>query len=215
MPFDHNDHYHRLVLRQVPRRCRTALDVGCGTGRFARLGIAVHAVDRSEAVIEAARAASAGARRPAARGSSRRTSPNSTCPPGTTTSSPPSRASHLPFGTVGALRAALAPGGVLVILGCYAERSPADLVWSLAAVPVNAGARLALALAEGLRRAMGRGVPAPPMKPPVEAPTVPLAEIRRQAAVLLPGCTVRRLLFWRYLLVFRNEDVRHAGERAV
>jgi hypothetical protein len=31
-----------------------------------------------------------------------------------------------------------------------------------------------------------------------------LADIRREAAVLLPGAGVRRLLFWRYLLVFRN-----------
>jgi hypothetical protein len=30
------------------------------------------------------------------------------------------------------------------------------------------------------------------------------ADIRREAAVLLPGARVRRLLFWRYLLVFRN-----------
>lgn len=36
MPFDHNDHYLRLLLRQVPRNCGAALDVGCGTGRFAR-----------------------------------------------------------------------------------------------------------------------------------------------------------------------------------
>ncbi|MFJ9408026.1 class I SAM-dependent methyltransferase [Streptomyces sp. NPDC101393] len=220
MPFDHNDHYHRLVLRQVPRRCRTALDVGCGTGRFARrlarLGIAVHAVDRSAAVIEAARAASAGAQEAGGPRFEQADVTELDLPAGHyDLVSALASLHHLPFGTVGALRAALAPGGVLVILGCYAERSPADLVWSLAAVPVNAGVRLALALAEGLRRATGRGVPAPPMKPPVEAPTVPLAEIRRQAAVLLPGCTVRRLLFWRYLLVFRNEDVRHAGERAV
>ncbi|MFF7903994.1 hypothetical protein ACFZCV_35360 [Streptomyces sp. NPDC007920] len=30
MPFDHKDHYHRLLLRQVPRNCGAALDVGCG-----------------------------------------------------------------------------------------------------------------------------------------------------------------------------------------
>lgn len=51
MPFDHNDHYHRLLLRQVPRNCGAALDVGCGTGRFARrlarLGMEVDAVDPS------------------------------------------------------------------------------------------------------------------------------------------------------------------------
>ncbi|MFE4551725.1 class I SAM-dependent methyltransferase, partial [Streptomyces sp. NPDC056785] len=36
MPFDHNDHYHRLLLRKLPRHGRTALDVGCGTGRGGR-----------------------------------------------------------------------------------------------------------------------------------------------------------------------------------
>ncbi|WP_369174908.1 hypothetical protein AB5J49_46540 [Streptomyces sp. R28] len=35
-------------------------------------------------------------------------------------------------------------------------------------------------------------------------PAVPLLQIRREAAVLLPGCSIRRLLFWHYLLVFRN-----------
>ncbi|MFJ7624921.1 class I SAM-dependent methyltransferase [Streptomyces sp. NPDC097595] len=63
MPFDHNDHYHRLLLRQVPRDCGAALDVGCGTGRFARrlarLGMTVDAVDPSEEAIAEARALSA------------------------------------------------------------------------------------------------------------------------------------------------------------
>jgi hypothetical protein len=31
-----------------------------------------------------------------------------------------------------------------------------------------------------------------------------LGQVREEAARLLPGCTVRRLLFWRYLLVFRR-----------
>jgi hypothetical protein len=31
-----------------------------------------------------------------------------------------------------------------------------------------------------------------------------LRQVRVQAARLLPGGTVRRLLFWRYLLVFRR-----------
>ncbi|MGX1503250.1 UNVERIFIED_CONTAM: hypothetical protein RKD43_001875 [Streptomyces graminofaciens] len=38
------------------------------------------------------------------------------------------------------------------------------------------------------------------MRQPDMAP----ADIRREAAVLLPRARVRRLLFWRYLPVFRN-----------
>ncbi|WP_411137757.1 hypothetical protein [Streptomyces sp. C10] len=43
------------------------------------------------------------------------------------------------------------------------------------------------------------------MKPPLAPPGMPLPRIRREAAALLPGCRIRRLLFWRYLLVFRKE----------
>lgn len=79
MPFDHNDRYHRLLLRQLPRDCRTALDVGCGTGRFARRlaarGIEVHAVDRSADVLARARAAGEAADGAACPATSTRTSP--------------------------------------------------------------------------------------------------------------------------------------------
>lgn len=110
---------------------------------------------------------------------------------------------HMPFETVAALRDALAPGGVLVILGCYPETTRLDWAWSLAAVPVNAVAKLAVAVRDELRSvsaATGRER----VKAPVRQPAVPLVEIRREAAVLLPGCNIRRLLFWRYLLVFRH-----------
>src|ERR1700730_3244304 len=58
VPFNHNDHYHPLLLRQVPAGARTALDVGCGTGRFARrlaaAGLDVDGIDQSDEVIDAA-----------------------------------------------------------------------------------------------------------------------------------------------------------------
>lgn len=58
MPFDHNDHYHRLLLRHVPPGALTALDVGCGTGRFAReladRGLRVEALDASQEAVAAA-----------------------------------------------------------------------------------------------------------------------------------------------------------------
>src|ERR1041385_1435346 len=31
-----NNHHHRFLLRQVPAKCEEALEIGCGTGSFAR-----------------------------------------------------------------------------------------------------------------------------------------------------------------------------------
>ncbi|MEO3891572.1 class I SAM-dependent methyltransferase [Nonomuraea sp. B5E05] len=194
MAFDHNDHYHGMLLSLVPRESRTALDVGCGTGRFARrlaeLGMEVDAVDPSARVIETAVAASQDRGGPRFR----RADITETPLPKDHYDYISCLASihHVPFGTVATLRDALAPGGVLAILGCYRESTPADLAWSLAAVPVNAAARLAMA---------GRGEPSPA---PVAHPQMTLAEIQQEAGVLLPGFRLRRLLFWRYLLAYRK-----------
>lgn len=209
MPFDHNDHYHRLLLRHVPRNGGTALDVGCGTGAFARrlagLGLDVEAIDPSEEMIAQARALSPreqGTRMPRFRQADV-----------TALELPPDHYDfisclasihHVPFGTVSALRAALAPGGVLVILGCYRERTWLDRLWSLAAVPVNAVARLAVWAGDRLRPASAPTVRGR-MKPLVKQPGMPLSQVRSEAALLLAGCRIRRLLFWRYLLVFRND----------
>lgn len=48
-PWDHNAHYHRWILRQLPRRFNSALDVGSGSGDLAKLlasrAEAVHGID--------------------------------------------------------------------------------------------------------------------------------------------------------------------------
>jgi SAM-dependent methyltransferase len=199
VPFDHNDRYHRLLLRQVPEGCRTALDVGCGTGRFARRlarrGIQVDAVDRSAEVIEAARAAGGGARYLQA--------------DITRMELPAGRYDyiaclasihHVPFATVASLREALAPGGVLAVLGCYRQSTAADFAVFLVAAPVNAAARVAVAAVERARRGGTGDLPRPPVTPAA----MTLGQVREAAAALLPGCAVRRLLLWRYLLVFRR-----------
>jgi len=33
----HNNHYHKFLLSKIPSKCKNALDIGCGTGSFARL----------------------------------------------------------------------------------------------------------------------------------------------------------------------------------
>ncbi|CAM5416283.1 Ubiquinone biosynthesis O-methyltransferase, mitochondrial [Streptomyces alboniger] len=122
MPFDHNDHYHRLLLRKLPPHGRTALDIGCGTGRFARLlaarGYEVDALDPSAEVIAEARALG-GEGNPRFRGAdvTEEELPEGHYDAITCLAS----LHHMPFGTVTRLRAALAPGGTLLVLGCYAE----------------------------------------------------------------------------------------------
>jgi ribosomal protein L11 methylase PrmA len=32
--WNHNNHYHRFLIKQLPIHCKTALDIGCGTGDF-------------------------------------------------------------------------------------------------------------------------------------------------------------------------------------
>ncbi|MFG1948098.1 class I SAM-dependent methyltransferase [Nonomuraea sp. NPDC048826] len=193
MAFDHNDHYHPLLLRQVPPGAALALDVGCGTGLFARRlaarGMTVDAVDPAEEVIEAA---------------PRTTGVRYVHDDITTMDLPEAHYDfisclaslhHVPFGTVSRLRAALAPGGVLAVLGCYRESTAGDHLTTLAASPVNAVARLALS---GRRSSS-------PVRAPVKQPVMTLDEVREQAAALLPGARIRRLLFWRYLLVSRTD----------
>lgn len=192
MPFDHNDHYHRLLLRHVPPGARTALDVGCGTGRFARrlvgLGCRVDALDPDPETLAAAEASGGG---PRYRRADAATEP---LPSGhydviTCLAS----LHHMPFTTLTRIRDALAPGGRLLVLGCYAGHTALDVVAS----PANAVARAAVFATE-----RARGIRTPPRKAPVRQPEMRLPRIRAEADRLLPGSEVRQLLYWRYLLTY-------------
>ncbi|NED59103.1 class I SAM-dependent methyltransferase, partial [Micromonospora aurantiaca] len=62
--WNHNTHYHGVVLRNVPRGCGEALDVGCGDGllvrRLASRAAHVTGLDRSAEMIARARRLSDG-----------------------------------------------------------------------------------------------------------------------------------------------------------
>src|SRR5438046_368708 len=59
----HNNHHHNFLLRHVPHDCQNALEVGCGTGAFARClaerAQHVVALDLSTQMIRVARSRSA------------------------------------------------------------------------------------------------------------------------------------------------------------
>jgi 2-polyprenyl-3-methyl-5-hydroxy-6-metoxy-1,4-benzoquinol methylase len=191
MSFNHNDHYHPLLLKQIPEAAATALDVGCGTGRFARRlagrALEVDAIDSSAAAIEVARSIPGSVRYEQA------DIVSAELPRGRYDFvSCLASIHHVPFETVRLLRGSLAPGGVLAILGCYRESTPADYAVSLCAAPVNAVARL-------LSKSGAKDA-----EMVVAKAMMTLPEIRAEAATLLPGALIRRLLFWRYLLVYRD-----------
>ncbi|MEU7297065.1 class I SAM-dependent methyltransferase [Streptomyces exfoliatus] len=208
MPFNHNDHYHDLLLRELPASCRRALEVGCGTGRFAQKlalrGIEVDAIDADDHVIAAAREWNSALNTPGQIRFERMDI--------TRLSLVPNRYDyvacvasihHVPFETVQKLRASLTANGVLVILGCYRETTLWGHAISLLAIPVNASWRAAVFFQEkwsGSCDDVGKQSPSAP----VERPSMSLKEIRERSSELLPGRQIRRLLFWRYILVFHN-----------
>ncbi|PKV99666.1 methyltransferase family protein [Amycolatopsis echigonensis] len=202
MPFDHNHHYHPTLLRLLPPGPGRALDVGCGDGRFARklaaAGMTVEGIDTSDAMI--ARAAATGSPGPGTvdyRRADVTTEPLE--PEAYAYISCLASLHHVPFDTVTTLRDALVPGGVLAVLGCARPSRPGDYARELVAVPANALARLAVFAGDQLN-----GGPDPVAKAPVRMDFPTLNDVRRDAERLLPGSTVRPLVFWRYLLAWRK-----------
>lgn len=57
--WNHNNHYHHFLLKQLLFDCNTILDIGCGTGEFSRLlakrADKVIAIDLSPNMIEFAK----------------------------------------------------------------------------------------------------------------------------------------------------------------
>jgi SAM-dependent methyltransferase len=201
--WDHNAHYHAFLLGQLPTRCGQALDVGCGTGSFARLLAGrcdrVLGIDLSPRMVAVARARSGG-------------HPNIDylVADATTWQFPRSRfdcvasiaaAHHLPLTPLlERLGEAVAPGGTLLVLDIYRPRSPADLAVSLLAVPGSRLLRL---------RHSGRLDEPPEVRRAWREHGrtdryLTLARVRAACARVLPGARVRRHLLWRYSIVWRR-----------
>jgi SAM-dependent methyltransferase len=206
LAWDHNAYYQRVLLNELPLRCGRVLDVGCGAGAFAaRLaGRAEHvdAVDRSAAMIEAAK---------------RRAPANVTCALADVMQLPlPAEhydaivsitaLHHLPLAdALRHLAPALRPGGVLAAVVLPRVDLPREAPTEIVAAAAN---RVCGATFAALRTT-GRGGwygldPANEAMPKVFDAPLTTRQAREVAAATLPGARVRRLLFWRYLLVWRR-----------
>ncbi|MFE4214288.1 methyltransferase domain-containing protein [Streptomyces sp. NPDC056844] len=198
-PWDHNAHYHRWILRQLPARFGSALDVGSGSGDLARLlagrAAAVTAVD-SDPVITARAQELTPAALPV-------TFAVAEVPAGFPDGSYDvitcvATIHHLPFAqALAGFRRHLAPGGTLVVLGLFRARTTVDHLLGALAVPANA--------AIGWLRNKGRPAPRPASMTARTRPAgMTFHEIAREAGEILPGVRLRRRLFWRYSLVWHQ-----------
>ena len=207
LAWDHNAYYHRLLLKQLPRRCGRVLDVGCGAGdlavKLATRADRVDAIDRSPPMVELAK---------------RVVPANVTCILADVLDEPPlpqsaydaivsiSALHHMPLDrALPRLARALVPGGVLATVAL--PRTDLLREWPVELV-AGVGHRLFGAAFAALRAADHRTwhaiQPSHAIMPVVLNPLLTTHDVRKHAEALLPGATVRRLVFWRYLLLWHK-----------
>jgi ubiquinone/menaquinone biosynthesis C-methylase UbiE len=199
----HNNHYHNFLLRQLPPAFENALEIGCGTGAFSRLLAAraqsVRALDLSPEMIRVAQERSL-------------TFPNIAyeVADAMLVDFPAERFDCI--ATVATLhhlalreallkfRAALKPGGVLLVLDLFQPNGAADALRNVCAMAVSGGLRL---LHNGR------------LKPPAEVRAAweahgahdsysTVNEIQALCQDLLPGAAIQKHLLWRYSVVYKK-----------
>jgi SAM-dependent methyltransferase len=201
-PWNHNEHFHGWILRNLPARRRSALDVGCGTGvllaKLTSCFAHVTGVDADRGMAEVAGRRLAGNGRATVRLSSF-ADVAATADDGSFDLITMVAVLHhldLPE-TLQQIPGLLSPGGRLLVVGLAPVESPMDVVIDLVSAVLNP----LVGLIKHPRRAGGSpGVAPDGPAMPVKDATMALAEVRRAARAALPGCSVRRRLFFRYSL---------------
>ena len=198
-----NNHYHTSLLKHVPSNCENALEIGCGTGAFARdlarVCKRVTALDVSSEMIRIARARS-----------SQFGNLEFQLADAMTWNFP---RSHFDFVCSIAtlhhldqrelfvkMRETLRPGGVLVVLDLVQSDGLLERMLDGVALGVSGSLRLIH---------NGRLQPPPEVRKAWEQhgkhdSYASVAQMRALAEEILPGATVRRCLLWRYSLVYRK-----------
>jgi SAM-dependent methyltransferase len=199
----HNNHYQPFLLKHLPTRCENALEIGCGTGQFARLlaGHAQHvlALDLSPEMVKIAQARS-----------QKFTNLEYRVTDVLATELPPAHFDciasiatlhHLPLEVIlPKITAALRPGGIFMLLDLYQAATLADYLTDALAFPVNLGLRL---LKTGQFRTPSE------VRAAWEAhgrhdQYLTLAQIRQGSAQAMPGARIRRHLLFRYSLLWQK-----------
>ena len=203
-----NNHYHNFLLRHIRNDCQNALEVGCGTGAFARRlaerARHVVALDLSPEMIRIARSRSTD-------------SPNLEFHVADAISRNLPTAHfdciatiatlhHLPLREMTLkLKAALKPGGVLIVLDLFEpERNlltAAGLIDTFLNI-VAMGVSISLRVVHNGRLKPPRAVRAAWAAHEQHDSYPKMSDIRDLCAEILPGAEIRRHLLWRYSIVW-------------
>ena len=200
-----NNHYHNLLLQYLPANCEIALEIGCGTGAFARRLAEkckhVIALDLSSEMIRVARSRS-----------TRFADLEFQLADATTWDFPKSHFDfvcsiatlhHLNQGELlPRIKDSLKPGGILAVLDLVESSSWIERLLDVVAFGVSGSLRLIH---------NGR------LKPPAEVRKAweqhgkhdhysTIDDMRSLAVENLPGASVRRLLLWRYTLIYKARE---------
>ena len=200
--WDHNAHYHRWLLRQLPAAPERVLEAGCGAGvlaaRIAERAGRVDAVDRSPAMIAQARALHPQAPRVRWLTGDLPDPGLPLDPAGYDVVTALSSLHHLPLRPgLARLAGLLRPGGVLVIVGLYRNASAAEYAFEAFRQPANAVVGVVMAARGRAGKPHDAGMPVWPAE-------ASWREITAAARDLVPGARLRRRFFWRYSLLWHR-----------
>jgi ubiquinone/menaquinone biosynthesis C-methylase UbiE len=198
-----NDHYQDFLLRHLPPHCHEVLEIGCGTGAFARR-LAQHsekvlALDLSPEMIRIARQRST-------QFSNIEFQVADICDrdlpaEGFDCIATSATLHHLPLReTLLQLTAALKSGGVLLVLDLFEPEGLLDLLSNVVAIPLSVTLRLihqhCLLPSREVRAAWAAHE---------EHDLYPtMRTVRDLCLEILPGAKVRKHLLWRYSIVWQK-----------
>ncbi len=203
--WNHNAHYHRYLMGQIPEQCRHILEIGCGTGEFSRslAGRAerVLAIDLSPLMIRLAKERS-------------KLYPNIDFIEGDVMAyqlpdnqfdciATLATIYHLPVETIlRKIRKALKPGGVFVCLDLYQRSNLTDLFFDTIAYPAN----LFLTLIKTRKPKPSKEIREAYAEHGKTDAYLTLPQIELIYARILPGALISRHLFWRYSIIWKKEN---------